>query len=164
VHRPTIDRLPGGRRTRAIALGATYLALLGGCGSYTKQDFVARADAICSSALRQIRTIPPPSSSARLNELAAYLREVLPVAQAESRQLHALKVPGGSASEHRTLARYLAALSGTVQAYGRLAAAAAAGDPAGVAAAEAALRDSPSAALAAAYGLHSCGSARGTVA
>jgi hypothetical protein len=138
-------------------------ALLGGCGSsYTKQDFVARADAICTNAVRQTRSIAPPSfsrSSARqLSALADYLAAVLPIVQSEAAQLRALRRPTHNAPAAATLDRYLAAVGQAASDYRDLATAAKRGDAQGVSNAEAALRASPVASLAAGYGLRACAS------
>jgi hypothetical protein len=136
-------------------------AVLGGCGSsYTKPDFVARADAICTNAVRQTRSIAPPSfsrSSARqLSALAGYLAAVLPIVQSEATQLRALRRPTRDGLAGATLARYLAAVAQAASDYRALTTAAQRGDAQGVANAEAALRASPVVSLAARYGLRSC--------
>jgi hypothetical protein len=142
-------------------------ALLGGCGSYTRADFIARADAICASAVRRARTIAPPSfsdsASQKLSALAGYLAQVLPIARSESSSLRALRRPVEKAGERAALARYLRALARAAGEYGDLAAAAKRGDAAGVASAEAALRVSPVGADAASYGLRSCAAPAATV-
>jgi hypothetical protein len=139
----------------------TLTALLAGCaGSYTKRDFVARADAICASAVRQTRSIAPPSltSSAahQMRALAGYLAEVSPVVRSEAAQLRALRRPTEDGRARATLARYLGALARAAGDYTALAASARRGELQGVASAEAALRASPVASLAARYGLRSC--------
>ena len=137
-------------------------ALLAGCGSasYTKRDFVARANAICASTLQDTRAIAPPSFShsprQQLSALAGYLANVLPHVQSEADQLRALRRPPQDAHDRAALARYLAALAGAVVDFRELAAAAKRGDEQGVASAETALRSSPVASLAASYGLASC--------
>jgi hypothetical protein len=140
----------------------TLTALLAGCGSsYTNGDFVARANAICASAVRQTRSIAAPSAARavghQMSALADYLAQVVPVLQSEASQLRALRRPTEDASARATLARYLEALAQAAGDYRALAAAAKRGDAQGVASAEAALRASPVASLAASYGLHSCG-------
>ena len=142
-------------------------AVLAGCGSsYKKSDFVARADAICVNAVRATRSIAPPAAggtrSQQLSALARYLDKVVPVVESEASQIKALKRPGGSAADHAALDRYLAALAQSAVGYRRLATSARQGDTQGVASAQAALRASPVASLATAYGLRSCGNAGGT--
>jgi hypothetical protein len=101
----------------------TLAAVLAGCGGgYTKSDFVARADAICASALRQTRSIPPGA------DLGGYLAAVLAVVQSEATQLRALRRPPDTAGDRATLEQYFAALGQTVSDYRQLAAAAQNGD------------------------------------
>ena len=138
-------------------------ALVAGCGgSYTKRDFVARADAICASALRQLRSIPPPSSSPSAappaGAPAGYLATVLAVEQSQYRQLRALRRPAQDNVGRAKLTRWLASLTRVVEDYRELATAAQRGNAEGVSSAEAALRASPVGSLAASYGLSSCAS------
>jgi hypothetical protein len=135
------------------------VVLIAGCGgSYTKSDFVARADAICASALRQTRSIDPT------NALGQYVAAVLPIVQSEATQLRALKRPAQDARDKAALSRYLGALAQEVQNYRKLAVAAKRGDGQGVTDAEAALRASPAASLASGYGLRACGTPGATTA
>jgi hypothetical protein len=155
------------RAVRALGL-LTALALVGGCGSgYSKADFVASADAICASAVRETRSIPPPSVSGggpqTLHALAGYLGHVLPIVQSEARKLRALPHPAGRPRERAELTRYLAAVARTARGFETLATAAKRGDAPDVAGAEAELRANPVAALAARYGLRSCGTPGATV-
>jgi len=154
-------------RTRCILAVLVVAAPLGGCGdTITKRDYVARADAICASAVRQTRVIPPPtlagSQAQRLDALAQYFARVLPIAQSELAQLQALKRPSADATDRAVLQRFLATLRQTVGDYRALVTAAQRGDAQGVAAAVARLRASPLVALAARYGLGSCGAPGGT--
>jgi hypothetical protein len=141
--------------------------LLCGCGSYTKADFTARANAICASTVRKVRLIAPPdsgdSAAQKLRGLAGYLADALPFVRAESGSLRALRRPSENASERAALGRYLRALARAVGEYTDLAAAAKRGDSGGVASAEAALRVSPVGADAATYGLRSCATPGATV-
>jgi hypothetical protein len=140
-----------GRVASAIA-GVAAVVLIAGCGgSYTQSDFIARADAICASALRQTRSITPTSA------LGEYAGAVLPIVESEAAQLHALKRPPQDARDKATLAQYLGALAQEVENYRKLAAAARRGDGQSVTDAEAALRSSPAASLATSYGLRACG-------
>lgn len=136
--------------TLAVAATAVIAA---GCGgsSYTKHDFIVRADAICASALRETRSIA--SGSALSNYLTAYV----PVLESEEAQLRALRRPPGTAHDRTTLQQYFAALSQTVVEYHQLAAAAKSGDDQGVANAESALGSSQVYSLATSYGMTSCG-------
>lgn len=135
-------------------------ATIAGCGGsgYTKHDFIARADAICASTLRQTRSIAPGTA------LSTYLAAFVPVLEAEESQLRALRRPPGTANDRATLDHYFAALSQAVAAYRQLAAAAKSGDGQAVSDAEAALGSSPVYSLAASYGLGSCGTPSATVA
>jgi hypothetical protein len=140
-------------RVTAIAVVAATAVGLVGCGgsTYTKHDFVIRADAICAGALRQARSIAPGTA------LPAYLAAYVPVLESEASQLRALRRPPGSAHDQAALKQYFAALSQTVAEYRRLATAAKSGDDQGVANAESALGSSRVYSLATAYGLNSCG-------
>lgn len=142
------------------------VTLVAACGSsYTKQDFIARANGICTSALRQTRAIAPAAGTPQSNRaLAAYLSQALPIAQSEADQLRALRLPPGTAAEKAALLRYFSALSAQVAAIKQLKSAAARGDAQGVAAAKAALSANPATSLAAKYGLRSCGTPGGTAA
>lgn len=134
--------------------------LVGGCGgsSYTKGDFVARADAICTGTLRQARALAPPASTSQPGgALAAYLGQLVPLIRSEADQLRALKRPPGSAHDTATLTSYYSALAQIVANYRQLEAAAKRGDTQTVTDVEATLRGSPIAALAASYGLRTCG-------
>ena len=146
---------PSGRRqifaVAVLSLVAAVLVAACGGSAYTKADFVARADAICASAVRQIRAIGPQGG------VTQYVTAVLPVIDSEAAQLRGLRRPTESVRDQGTLQRYFAALNDVVQNYRQLAAAAKRGDTQGVASAEAALQASPVASLAASYGLRSCG-------
>lgn len=145
------------------AVSVTVLAmLLSGCGSYTKHDFVTSANAICASAVRQVRVVPPPASTG-IADTAGYLAKVLPIVQSEDRQIHALRHPSQSAREQAALRQYLSALSSFTADFARFAQAARSDDRDALANAEAALRASPLAARAASYGLSSCGTPGPTV-
>ena len=150
------------RRLKAIVAVLSLAVLPAGCGSkYTKSDFVARADGICTNAVREIRSLKTPTATAgqELHALSQYLAKVLPIVQSEASQIRALKRPG---EDQTALDRYLSAQAEVVAEYGRLAAAARRGDQQGVASAKAKLQTSPVAGRAAQYGLHACGTPGGT--
>lgn len=151
----------------AVAASTALLALLAGCGSYTRADFIARADAICASTLRAERTIAAPrftpGAAGQLSTLAAYLSRAAPLVQSQSGQLRALPRPSEDARDRALLTRYLAASARAAGDYAALAAAAQRNDAREVLAAEAALRSSPTTALAITYGLRTCGGAGATV-
>jgi hypothetical protein len=146
--------------------GLLAVAVLAGCGAYTKHDFIARADAICASTVRQTRLIAPPSftqaPAERLKALAAYAAQVLPLVRAEATQLRGLRRPTQGAADRAALGSFLTAFGQVVAGYQDLATAASAADAAGVARAEASLTGNPVASLAARYGLRSCGTPGGT--
>jgi hypothetical protein len=145
------------RRTH-LCLLVVLAATLAGCGGngYTKSDFVARADGICTNTLRQTRALAPPSAASDAG-LSAYLGKLVPLVESEAEQLRALKRPSDGARDQATLTSYLGALGQVVAAYRRLEAAAAHGDDQTVADVEAALNANPVASLAAGYGLKTCG-------
>ncbi len=149
------------RSRRLAVLGSALLtaALIVGCGStYTKSDFIARADAICASALRQTRSLSPSTA------LDQYVAAVLPIVQGEVTQLRALNAPPEDARDKAALAQYFEALGQEVENYRKLAAAAKQNDRQAVTNAEAALRASPAASLATGYGLRACGTPGATTA
>ena len=149
------------------ALAILVTALLTGCGGgagYTKSDFIAQANAICTSTLRQTRAIAPPASASEPGATAAYLGRLVPLLQSEANQLRALKRPPGTARDRLMLSQYFAALGQVVTAYRAFEAAARSGDSDTIASVEATLRASPVAELAAAYGIRSCGNPGATVA
>jgi hypothetical protein len=138
----------------------TLAALAAGCASsYSKHDFVARADGICGNAVRAIRSLAPPKAtggSVALSALASYFGKLVPIVASESAQLHALRRPGGSSQDRATLDRYLTALSQAVSEYRAVSAAAKRGDRQGLSEAEAVLLANPVTALATRYGLTAC--------
>lgn len=150
----------GTRHARLCGLLA-LAASISACGgsSYTKADFLARANAICTKTLNQTRAITPPASSTQPGgALAAYLGQLVPLVQSEADQIRALKRPGGGTAQDRLmLSQYLAALGQVAAAYRELEAAARRGDAQAIASVEATLRANPAAALAASYGLRVCG-------
>ena len=116
--------------------------------------------------MRQTRLIAPPSftrvPAERRHAVAGYVAQVLPLVRAEATALHGVRQPTQGAADRATLQGFLAAFTQVVGGFKSLATAAAAGDAAGVARAEASLGASPVAALAARYGLRSCGTPGGT--
>ncbi len=156
-----------GRRSGGAVVLVALITMLAGCGSAHHGNFVAGANAICASALRATRSIPPPSlttgSAQDLTALTRYVSSVLPVVQSEARQLRALRRSLQKPRERAALASYVGALNQTIGDYRTLAAAAGGNDAQGVASALAALRASPAPTIAAQYGLRSCGAAGATV-
>ncbi len=171
-HREAICEPPDSGRRRAWRLPRAaptlVLALLAAaCGSYTKADFTARADAICASSLRQLRSLAPPSFGSgevqqRLS-LDAYLERALPIVSSEASALRALRRPPGDPHQRAELDRYMQALARNVADYRQLARAAAAGDVSALVRAEHALERDDVDSLAAAYGILSCGAPGATI-
>jgi hypothetical protein len=137
--------------------------MLASCGdsAVSRREFVARADAICASALRRTREIPPPTGTGT-RALATYLDTVMPVLRSEGRQLRGLPRP--ATGPGRQLTAFLSSFDAALGHYAAVAAAARRGDAAAVAREEASVRAAPTAALAARYGLRVCGAAPSTAA
>jgi hypothetical protein len=143
------------------------VVLVAGCGGsgYTKSDFIARADAICTSTLSRSRALTPPAPTSQPGgALAAYLGQLVPLVQSEADQLRALKRPPDNARDRAMLTSYYGALAQIVTNYRQLEAAAKSGDTQTVNDVEATLRASPIAVLATSYGLKSCGTPGSTTA
>ena len=152
--------MPLGRCVRFVAV----LAGLGvaACGGHTvtKQDVIARGNAICAGAVRDLRATPVPAAGeTSLPGLATYLGAVTPILQREISNLRALPRP---AEDRALLDRYLAAVTKSGATYRALEAAARRGDQDGVNQALAELQADPSSSLAARYGLNQCAGGAGT--
>jgi hypothetical protein len=145
------------RFARTTALLAVTAAVVAGCGSYTKKDYVSQADGICIAALHRFRTLPARGG------VASYLRSALPILSGEIRQLRSLRRPAQSARSRAAQERWLAALSRSGDLFATLARVAAAGDLRGVSSTERMLAGEPVAALAAAYGVGACGTPGPTI-
>jgi hypothetical protein len=146
--------------TLAAALAAALALVACGSSAPTKQDLIARANAICSSALRDVRSAPAPAGAqSSLPALSGYLQRVLPIVQKEVSDLRGLPRP---AEDRALLDRYITAVTSSGSQYRALAAAAARGDRDGVDQALAALQANPDQALAQRYGLSQCAGATGT--
>jgi hypothetical protein len=156
----------GSRSRLGIAL-AIVAGTLAGCGSSveSRSDFVARANAVCETAVRDVRDVTLPAASGRggtsLSALSRYLQTVTPVVQGEVKQLRALPRP---AADRALLDQYLNALASSAAQYRVLDDAARHRDRAALAGAIGALRASPAAQLAARYGLAECAGSAGTAA
>lgn len=164
-HREAIGEPRDSGRRRAwrrppAALLLVLALLAAACGSYTKADFTARADAICASSLRQLRSLAPPSFGSgevqRRLSLDAYLERALPIFASEASALRALRRPPGDPHQRAELDRYMQALARNLADYRQLARAAA-GDVSARVRAEHALERGHVDSLAAAYGILSCG-------
>jgi hypothetical protein len=131
--------------------------LLAGCGSaVSKQDVIARGDAICDNALRAVRTVPPPAGS---TGAAAYFGRIAPIVVTEATQLRKLPRPP---ADRALLDSYIASAARVAGDYLALAAAARSGNRDALATAGAALRESDAPALAGRYGLRDCATSAGT--
>jgi hypothetical protein len=145
-----------GRPLVTAAAVCAVSSLLAGCGGkqVTKPDVVARGNAICAGALRDIRAVPAPAgASGSPAGLSAYVRQVAPIFEKEAEAIQALPKPP---QQRALLERYMSAVGRDASHYRMLVAAARGGDTAGVAQALANLRTSPSASLASEYGLSQC--------
>jgi hypothetical protein len=139
------------------------VVIVGGCGSsYTKADFVSRANGICLVAVRNLRVLGSAGSAGSAGALAEYLERVLPIVRREARQLRTLPRPPLRAHGRAELQQYFAALSQAVDGYGALEKAAHRGDSAAVASVLAQLRSNPVEQLAARFGLRYCGTPEAT--
>lgn len=152
------------RRRLAVVSALLLGSLLSACGSSgeSKPDFVARANAICENALRDVRDIAPPAvggGATSLPSLAPYLHSVTPIVETEVKQLRALPRPS---ADRAVLGSYMAAIGKSAADYRALDHAARIGDRGAFASALAELRASPAASLAARYGLAECAGSAGT--
>jgi hypothetical protein len=152
---------PFGSVVRGSATCAVIGALIAGCGTpYTKQDFVKRADGICLSTTRAVRSLTPPqftgSAAQQQRSLSQYLGRVSPLVRAEARHLAALPKPPGRPAQLALLQRWLAAEHATASGIQVLAAAARGGNSEEVSAASSALAAVPVVMLASRYGVKDC--------
>jgi hypothetical protein len=147
------------RTALAVALAAPIATACGGHAA-NKQDVIARGNAICAAAQRDLRATPSPAGGeTSLSGLAAYLRAVMPILQREVSNLQTLPRP---AADRALLDQYLAAVTKSGGTYRALAAAARRGDQDAVNQALAQLQVNPASSLAARYGLNQCAGAAGT--
>ncbi len=143
----------------AVALAALVVTACGG-HSANKQDVIARGNAICAAAQRDLEATPPPAGGeASLSGLAAYLRATMPTLEREISSLQALPRP---AADRALLDQYVSAVAKSGATYRALAAAAGRGDQDSVNQALAQLEANPASSLAARYGLNQCTGAAGT--
>jgi hypothetical protein len=149
-------------RRLSLAMIAACCSGVMACGGHaaTKQDVIARANGICITVLRQVRSIPPPAGGTGAPAaLAAYLEKVVPIVEKEAADTRALPRP---AKDRAVLDRYIAAVTAGAGAYDALETAARNGDAAAISRGLAALRGSPAPALAAQYWLNRCNVSAGT--
>lgn len=146
-----------------VALATVLAALVvTACGGHTatKQDVIARGNAICAGAQRDLLATPPPAAGeTSLPGLAEYLDAIMPILQREISNLKALPRPAG---DRALLDQYLSAVAESAATYRALAAAARRGDQDGVNQALAQLEANPASSLAARYGLIQCAGGAGT--
>jgi hypothetical protein len=140
--------------------------LVAGCGSFTKHDYIQRADGICGASLRSVRALTPPTVSgpqaAQNASLGAYLDRMLPLMRRELGHLQALPRPSESATQKRARVAYLGALKQSIDQFATLAAAAHTNQTAEVRSLERALAANPAPRLASKYGLRNCSSSAAT--
>lgn len=125
-----------------------------GCGGHTatRQDVIARANAICFTAQQAARSVASPGAT-DTHALAVYFDKVAPIVAKEARQLAALPRP---TQRQATLNHYVDAVGASVKDYRAAARAATAGDAGGVTQALARLQASDATRYARAYGLNQC--------
>jgi hypothetical protein len=145
------------RRPHAIAIAMVIVAaLVGGCGGHaaTRQDVIARANAVCFTAQQAARSLASPAGAAPDSKmLAAYFDKLAPIVAKEARQLATLPRP---MQRQAALNHYINAVGASVADYHAAAGAAAAGDSGGVTRALARLQSTGATRYARAYGLNQC--------
>jgi len=149
----------GVRTALVVALVALIVTACGG-HTVTKQDVIARGNAICAGAQRDLLATPSPAAGeTSLPGLAEYLSAIMPILRREVSNLQALPRP---AADRALLDRYVTAVASSGATYRTLAAAAGRGDQDAVNQALAQLAANPASSLAARYGLNQCAGASGT--
>ena len=155
-------------RVGSLAAVIAVALSVAGCGghSVTKQQVVARANAICFASLQSIRSVPGPtvsdpsfSNRRFLLAFGRYADKVVPIIDGEVGKLRALPRP---AQDTHTLNAFIAAMASERVDYHALATAAGRGDSAGVNDALGSLRANPAGKLASTYGLKQCTGTAGT--
>jgi hypothetical protein len=158
LHRP---RATTGTRLLLATIAATATITACGGHSATRQDVIARADAICFQSDQSIRSVPSPvaagapsfRSPAYLAAFATYLAKVRPIVAKEARGLQALPRPE---QRRATLNAFIAAVAKESADYASMSAAASTGDAGGVTTALSALTRNPARSLAGRYGMTQC--------
>jgi hypothetical protein len=148
-------------RFRSVICCVVVSLLAAGCGSsYTKADFVKRADGICTATTRIIRSLTPPQfgagSALQRRSSAAYFRHAAAIVEKEARQLSALPKPPANAAQRHVRSQWLAAVRDSAGELRSLADATAAGNSSAVTAANRRLAANPVVALATRYGSKAC--------
>jgi hypothetical protein len=152
--------LPVRFQTAVAAVAATIV--ITACGGHTanKQDVIARGNAICASAQRDLLATPPPAAGeTSLLGLGEYLSAIMPILRREVSNLQALPRPP---EDRALLDQYVSAVASLGATYRALAAAARRGDQDAVNVALAKLAANPASSLAARYGLNQCAGTSGT--
>ncbi len=168
-YRHCIGRTAGRLGSSGVSRAALALLaglVIAGCGSYTKADYVQRAEGICTSTLDAVRRLAPPDQSGstahRDSSLTAYLNRVLPLMQRQLKRLRALPRPSQSQIQERALNAYLAGLRSSVAQFIVLTAAARSSTAGVVNSIAASLATEQLSRLARAYGLKTCSSSGAT--
>jgi hypothetical protein len=135
--------------------------LVAGCGSsYTRADFIQRADGICTGTTRAVRLLKPPqfgqASVQQQRSSGAYFGHAASLVKSEARRLSALPVPPETGAQRRVRVQWLAAVHDSAAALQALAEATSKGDTAATTAANQRLAANPVVRLAARYGAHAC--------
>lgn len=175
---PICGRRPRTGRERVVGMGraaavtgcitAVLAVALAGCGSsYTRRDFVQRADGICLATTRAVRSLPSPAFTGTAEQqrrsLGRYLARVAPLVQKQARRLSALPRPPGGSHEQKSIGRWLTAAHESADLLAHLAYVARTGDASAVADADAQLAAVPVVHLAANVGARSCAGPGATV-
>lgn len=147
-------------QTALAAALATIVVTACGGHTATKQDVIARGNAICAGAQRDLLATPSPAEGeTSLPGLAEYLAAIMPILRREVSNLEALPRPSANRA---LLDQYISAVASLGATYGKLATAAQHGDQDAVNAALAQLAANPASSLAARYGLNQCAGTAGT--
>lgn len=150
--------MKGARLLVALVFVVTCLVACG--SSYTKADFVTRAEGICLTTTRAIRSLNSPSFTGTPAEqrvsLGGYLVKVARRVSSEARHLSSLRKPPGTRREARLLGRWLAAVRESGNELADLGTAAGTADPTTVARSTAALGRLQVVDLARDYGVRGC--------
>jgi hypothetical protein len=148
-------------RFRSVICCVIVSVVAAGCGSsYTKADFIQRADGICTATTRVIRSLKPPqfaaSSVLQRRSSVAYFVQAASIVNKEARQLSSLAVPPETAAQRRVRRHWLASVQASAAELKALAKATGTGDASAVTAADQKLAANPVVTLAAQYGAHAC--------
>jgi hypothetical protein len=146
-------------RVASSAVVVAVALVLAGCGSASKKDVIARADAICAGTQRDLRALTPPTGSS-LSALASYFGQVVLITDNEATQVHKLPRPK---QDLAALDRWIQSVQLAAGDFRALASAAKLADRQAFDTALAALRTSDETGLAERYGARVCAASSGTV-